>query len=60
MLGGIADPRKMRGIHHQIGAVLTVMVLAVLAGARNFREIADRGSELPPDLLTWRGVAFAR
>lgn len=55
MLGGIADPRKMRGIRHQIGAVLTVMALAVLAGARNFREIADRGSELPPDLLTLAG-----
>lgn len=55
MFGGIADPRKARGIRHQVGGVLTVMVLAVLAGARNFREIADRGSELPPGLLTMAG-----
>lgn len=55
MFGGIADPRKVRGIRHRIGAVLTVMVLAVLAGARNFREIADRGSELSDDLLTLAG-----
>ncbi len=55
LFGGIADPRKLRGIRHQIGAVLTVMVLAVLAGARNFREIADRGAELPDDLLTLAG-----
>ncbi|EWM19117.1 transposase [Kutzneria sp. 744] len=55
MLDGIADPRKLRGIRHQISAVLTVMVLAVLAGARNFREIADRSAELPSDLLTLAG-----
>jgi predicted transposase YbfD/YdcC len=55
LFGGIADPRKLRGIRHQIGAVLTVMVLAVLAGARNFREIADRGAELPDTLLTLAG-----
>lgn len=55
MFDGIADPRKLRGIRHQISAVLTVMVLAVLAGARNFREIADRGAELPDDLLTLAG-----
>jgi hypothetical protein len=55
MLDGIADPRKLRGIRHKFSAVLTVMVLAVLAGGRNFREIADCGAELPPDLLTLAG-----
>jgi len=55
MFGGITDPRKLRGIRHRIGAVLTVMVLAVLAGARNFREIADRGAEVPSDLLAVAG-----
>jgi predicted transposase YbfD/YdcC len=52
MLAGVPDPRKVRGIRHHIGVVLTVMVCAVLAGARNFREIADRATELPPDLLS--------
>lgn len=55
MLGQVADPRKARGIRHQIGAVLTVMVLAALAGARNFREIADRAADLPPRLLASAG-----
>jgi hypothetical protein len=51
MLAGVADPRQARGVRHRIGTVLTVMVLAVLAGARNFREIADRAAELPPQVL---------
>lgn len=51
MLASVPDPRKVRGIRHQIGAVLTVMVCAALAGAGNFRELADRAAELPPDLL---------
>ncbi|GLZ42759.1 ISAs1 family transposase [Actinokineospora sp. NBRC 105648] len=55
MLGGVADPRMARGVRHRIGAVLAVMVLAVLAGARNFREIADRAVELPPELLALAG-----
>ena len=51
MLGGIADPRDPRGIRYRIGTVLTVMVFAVLAGARNFREIGDRAADLPQELL---------
>ena len=31
--------------------MLTITVLAVLAGARNFREAGDRAAELPADLL---------
>ena len=42
MLRTLVDPRKARGIRHPIGAVLTIMVLAKLAGARNYRECADR------------------
>ncbi|HEX5402182.1 MAG TPA: ISAs1 family transposase [Pseudonocardiaceae bacterium] len=55
MLSGVADPRKPRGVRHRIGAVLAVMVLAALAGGRNFRELADRAAELPPDLLSLAG-----
>lgn len=55
MLGEVADPRKARGIRHRIATVLTVMVLAALAGAHNFREIADRAADLPPELLALAG-----
>lgn len=37
----------IRVIHGVFGAVLSVMMFAVLAGARNFQEIADRGADLP-------------
>jgi DDE_Tnp_1-associated len=50
MLGQVTDPRHARGVRHQISVVLTMIVLAVLAGARNFREIADRAADLPPEL----------
>jgi predicted transposase YbfD/YdcC len=55
MLGEVPDPRKARGIRHHIGAVLAVMVFAVLAGARNFREIADQAVDLPLELLAVAG-----
>jgi predicted transposase YbfD/YdcC len=60
MLGGVADPRQARGVRHTMGAVLAVMVLAVLAGARNFREIADRAADLPPELLVLAGCRVHR
>jgi predicted transposase YbfD/YdcC len=55
MLGGVVDPRHVRGIRFQIGTVLAVMVFAVLAGARNFREIGDRARDLPAELLALAG-----
>jgi predicted transposase YbfD/YdcC len=55
LLGGVPDPRDPRGVRHAIGAVLSVMVFAVLAGARNFREIADRAADLPAVLLAVAG-----
>jgi predicted transposase YbfD/YdcC len=55
VLACVPDPRDPRGIRHQIGAVLAVMVFAVLTGAGKFREIADRAVELPPELLAVAG-----
>jgi nicotinate-nucleotide pyrophosphorylase (carboxylating) len=51
MLGGMADPRHVRGIRFRIGTALAVMVFAVLSGARNFREIGDRARDLPEEQL---------
>jgi hypothetical protein len=56
VFGGLADPRSPRGIRHELASVLTITVLAVLAGARNFREAGDRATELPPDLLIAAGA----
>lgn len=55
MLSQVADPRKPRGVRHQVGTVLAVTVFAVLAGARNFREAGDRAGDLPQELLALAG-----
>ncbi|MBV9312554.1 MAG: ISAs1 family transposase [Pseudonocardia sp.] len=60
LLAGVADPRKVRGIRHPVGAVLTIMVLAKLAGARNYRECADRAGEMPERLLELAGCRRRR
>jgi predicted transposase YbfD/YdcC len=52
----VVDPRRPRGVRHHIAGVLTVMVFAVLAGARNFREAGDRAVDLPPSLLEAAGT----
>jgi predicted transposase YbfD/YdcC len=56
VFGGLVDPRCARGIRHELASVLTITVLAVLAGARNFREAGDRAAELPADLLVAAGA----
>lgn len=43
----VSDPRDRRGVRHSLASVLTVVVFAVLTGAVNFRELADRVKELP-------------
>jgi DDE_Tnp_1-associated len=56
LFGRVSDPRKPRGVRHRIAAVLTVTVFAVLAGARNYRQIGDAVADLPQELLTLAGV----
>lgn len=55
LLDTVPDPRKARGIRFQVGTVLSVMVFAVFAGARNFREVGDRAVDLPGTLLELAG-----
>jgi predicted transposase YbfD/YdcC len=47
----VNDPRKPKGIRHPLAAVLTVLTMALLCGARDFRQAADRIAELPQALL---------
>lgn len=56
LFADLVDPRNARGIRHELAAVLTITVLAALAGARNFREAGDRAAELPDDLLLAAGA----
>ncbi|MEV6815078.1 ISAs1 family transposase [Micromonospora sp. NPDC051296] len=52
----VTDPRKARGVRHRLAAVLTVLTLGLLCGARNFRQAADRVAELPQALLAAAGA----
>jgi hypothetical protein len=60
LFGALADPRSPRGIRHELAAILTITVLAALAGGRNFRELGDRAKELPQDLLAAAGARASR
>lgn len=50
-LAGLVDPRRRRGVRHTLLTILLVAVVAVLAGAQNFREIGDDAADLPQELL---------
>jgi predicted transposase YbfD/YdcC len=52
----VSDPRKPKGVRHPLVAVLTVLTMALLCGARDFRQAADRVAELPQPLLDAAGA----
>jgi predicted transposase YbfD/YdcC len=47
----IHDPLARRGVRHRLVCLLAIAVLAILAGARSFREIGDQAADLPQDIL---------
>lgn len=58
MLASIADPRARRGIRHPLVAVLSVAVVATLAGAANYRELGSVAADLPQHLLRRLGARW--
>jgi hypothetical protein len=56
VLAGLTDPRKPRGIRHQVAAVLTMVAAATLAGCRSIRSVADFVEDLPQDALQRLGA----
>lgn len=52
----VPDPRDPRGVRHRLATVLTLAVLAMLCGASNFRQVADRIAELPQAMLAAAGA----
>lgn len=55
LLARVPDPRKRRGRRFGLVFVLAVAVVAVLAGASNFREIGDQAGDLSQRLLEHLG-----
>lgn len=58
MLGEVADRRSPRGRIYGLVFVLAASLVAVLAGAKNFREIADQVADFPPSMLRKLGGSW--
>ena len=49
MLAEIPDPRKKKGLHHPLAAMIALTVVGLLCGQRSYTQIA-KGARLHPDL----------
>ena len=58
MLASVTDPRSPQGIQHALEFVLTICVVATLAGAKNYAEIARHAADMPQSLLKKLGAAW--
>ena len=58
MLASVTDPRSPRGKQHALEFVLAVCVVAMLAGAKNYREIAGHAADIPQPLLKKLGAEW--
>jgi predicted transposase YbfD/YdcC len=58
MLKSVPDPRSPQGIQHALVFVLAACVVAALAGARNYREIAGHAADVPQSLLKKLGAKW--
>jgi hypothetical protein len=58
MLAQLADPRKPQGKRHKLVCTLACAVVAVLAGAVNFRQIGSQVADLPQSLLAGLGARW--
>jgi predicted transposase YbfD/YdcC len=55
-LADVTDPRKRRGVRHQLASLLAVAAAAVLAGARSFTAIGEWAADASQDVLAALGV----
>jgi hypothetical protein len=59
VLAAVSDPRKKRGIRHQIAATLTMVAAAGLSGCgRSFRSVGDFVADLPQEALARLGARY--
>jgi predicted transposase YbfD/YdcC len=55
LLASVPDPRRARGIRHQLCGILAVGIAAVAAGARSFAAIGQWAADADQDLLAALG-----
>jgi predicted transposase YbfD/YdcC len=58
MLGAIGDPRRARGKQYPLAFVLAVCVVATLAGAKGYSEIARKARDMTQPLLEKLGAEW--
>lgn len=58
VLGKVTDPRSTQGRIYDLVFILAVSLVAVLAGASNFRQIGDQVADLPQSLLRKLGAKW--
>src|SRR5712664_946838 len=58
MLGSVTDPRDRRGRQYLLEYVLVVCVVAMLAGAKTYSEIARHAADMPQSLLKKLGARW--
>jgi hypothetical protein len=58
MLGRLTDPRSPQGKRHELVFTLAGVVVAVLAGASNYRQVASQVADLPQSLLARLGASW--
>ena len=59
MLASVPDPRSRRGRQYPLVFILAVCVVAMLAGAKNYREIGSHAADMPQDLLKKLGAKWS-
>lgn len=58
MLESVTDPRSPRGKRHALTFVLAICVVATLAGAKGYREIASHAADMPRPLQRKLGAKW--
>jgi predicted transposase YbfD/YdcC len=59
VLDAVPDPRKPRGIRHQINTILALAVCAVMAGCRSFTAIGEWAADASEQVLCALGAGCA-
>jgi predicted transposase YbfD/YdcC len=59
MLASIPDPRSPQGKQYPLGFMLAVCTVAMLAGAKNYTEIARHAADMPQSLLRKLGAKWS-
>src|SRR5437764_10181451 len=60
LLAQVPDPRRAEGKRHPLPAVLSLVVLAMLAGMRGLQGIVEFGRNLPPDVVAALGFTRSK